>query len=293
MQEPALRGRLLAYINSIVTSRLPRVLADHLRDGMARSVAVAEHLRDLAAKAGSPADTLALQDAAQGVAEGLVPIYASSTRERLVAQHASVDDRIAENICAYLSDPRANKRVAEVTAEAWPVVTDDTRCEPPNEEGEYPNRLAYSAGKGGERRVYNDVERGFLEQNAHLLMQFPTDLSASDTAGQLKHIIGLLDADLHNITLVPPPTRAAFADDVDGTTQYERAIQVRQAIVVQAYLTHLHLIGYCIIGTRKSHQACKGRYARQECDTAEQDRLARDDMLTELRNHGASVKTTM
>lgn len=74
-----------------------------------------------------------------------------------------------------------------------------------------------------------------------------------------------------------------------GDESYAKAVQARLSVVVQAHLTHLHLMHYCIVGTRKAAQTCKRRYPRKEVDADEQIKLAIEGILAELRNHGFIV----
>ena len=289
----SLRSKFLGYVNSITSSRLPISLANHLRDGIARGRVVADHLQ-LCAKesATSPDEVQALLDGADSMVAN-VPVYKGLRPDELMARHKGLDKHTAQRVYDYMNDGHADTKTKLLLESIWPTasITEDTRCELPNKDGSYDDVLANSAGKGGAHRHMNDIEQAYLSANAKKLFTSGTVRKEGMTSKrydkELCHLVALLNADLGNITLLPPPLRNTFPSGTLGDAAYAEAIDTRLALVVQAYLTHLHLMHYCIIGTRRAEQTCKGRYARQEVNTKEQEELALNGMLAELRNHGA------
>lgn len=291
--DDSLRSKFLGYVNSITSSRLPISLANHLRDGIARGKVVADHLRVCAKEsATSPEEIQALLDAADSMVAN-VPVYKGLRPDELMARHKGLDKHTAQRVYDYINNGHADTQTKCLLQAVWPAesITADTRCELPNEDGSYDDVLANSAGKGGAHRHMNDIEKTYLSTHAGKLYTSGTVLNEGMTSErydkELCHLVALLNADLGNITLLPPPLRKTFPSGTPGDEAYTAAVDARLALVVQAYLTHLHLMHYCIIGTRRAEQTCKSRYARQEVSTKEQEELALNGMLAELRNHGA------
>jgi hypothetical protein len=301
-QDAALRQQMVAYINSITDARLPRYLADHLRDGTARARATADYVEAQVSAATSPAEATALQDAANSLREGLNPIYQGATI-RDIQKTLRVDRGAAVVIKEFADSDEAAERTAAIARDAWKAITDTTRCEVPDSEGKLPEKLGYSAGKGGERRLTSNLTRTLLVRLVHLLWKEGRNQASDDATPEaradylklretarkreLDHLVDLISADPKNISLVPVAQRSMFPATSDGAKSYEEAMKARLAVIVHVYFTHLHLAQYCIIGTRKAHQACKARYPRLECDEVLQELMAKEGALTELRNHGA------
>jgi hypothetical protein len=300
-QDAVLRRQMIAYVNSITDARLPRPLADHLRDGVARASAAADHMEALAKSATSPAEALALTDAFKNLREGLNPVY-PGVSIRDLQKALKVDTGAAAAIKEFVDSGAAEYQTASTSAVAWAAITDSSRCEIPGKDGKHPDKLGHSAGKGGERRLQNNFTRPLLERLVKRMWISETDQvklagTSGTTAEQIKErvkasrremdcLVRLISADPKNISLVPVVPRSRFPNTKEGQVKYDEAIKARLAIIVHVYFTHLHLARYCIIGTRKSHQACKARYPRLECDEALQGLMAARGALTELRNHG-------
>ena len=196
LQTPELRDRFLGFVNSITSSRLPTPLANHLRDGIARAKVVATHLQTLASTASSPLEMEALSRGASSMLAN-VPVYPSVSLEGLRERHPALDADAAAIAHDFVKGGHAERGVAAVLREHWPDASADTRCELRSADGAYPPILGHSAGKGGERRLHNDIERTFLERFQAYWWRAehtPGSTGGANEAAELEHVVSMLNA---------------------------------------------------------------------------------------------------
>ena len=167
----------------------------------------------VASKATSPEEEQALRDGADSMVSN-IPVYQGVTTNKLMARHAGMDKLVAKTVCTFLDGGKAEAGAKAFVSTTWPGATLDTRCEIPLADGSYPDKLAYSAGKGGERRMHNDIEKTYLRRHIEELWRpgapNPGDRVGSTQEVELAHLVDMLNADLTSISLLPPPLEVRF-----------------------------------------------------------------------------------